>query len=143
MKHTLGTAAKATGKSKSTLSRDIKTGRISAIRRNDGSYEIDAAELHRVYPQVSNENSNRNTESNDPEHPSATRYAELLAHLEAAEKRIQDKDETIDDLRRRLDAEAEERRKLTTLLTDQRQKSPQEPSGGRLSRAWSVLRGKG
>jgi anti-sigma factor RsiW len=33
----------------------------------------------------------------------------------------------IDDLRRRLDSEAEERRKLTALLTDQREKQEPEP----------------
>jgi hypothetical protein len=45
---------------------------------------------------------------------------ELQAKLEAATQRLRDKDDVIDDLRRRLDAEAEERRKLTALLTDQR-----------------------
>jgi hypothetical protein len=34
--------------------------------------------------------------------------------------RLADKDSVIDDLRRRLDAEAEERRKLTMVLTDRR-----------------------
>jgi hypothetical protein len=34
--------------------------------------------------------------------------------------RLADAHQTIDDLRHRLDAEAEERRKLTALLTDQR-----------------------
>ena len=30
MSYTIGTAAKATGKAKSTISRDVKSGRISA-----------------------------------------------------------------------------------------------------------------
>jgi hypothetical protein len=42
-------AAKATGKSKSSISRAIETGRLSA-NRNGGRFEIDAAELHRVFP---------------------------------------------------------------------------------------------
>jgi hypothetical protein len=50
--------------------------------------------------------------------PGVTR--ELQARLEAAERRIADKDDVIADLRRRLDAEGEERRRLTALLTDQR-----------------------
>ena len=45
----LGQAARLTGKSKTTITRAIKSGRISAIRRSDGSYEIDPAELARVY----------------------------------------------------------------------------------------------
>jgi hypothetical protein len=35
-------------------------------------------------------------------------------------ERLADKDSVIDDLRRRLDTEAEERRKLTMILTDRR-----------------------
>lgn len=42
-------AAKITGKSKSTISRAIKSGKISATRHNDGSYSINAAELSRVF----------------------------------------------------------------------------------------------
>jgi excisionase family DNA binding protein len=47
---TLRTAAQHTGTSKSTILRAIKSGRLSATRLEDGSYEIDAAELERVYP---------------------------------------------------------------------------------------------
>ena len=50
MFYTLGTAAKATGKSKPTIQRAVKTGKLSAVRKTDGSYEIDPAELHRVFP---------------------------------------------------------------------------------------------
>lgn len=45
----LSQAAKVTGKSKSTINRSIKTGKISATRHDDGSYSIDAAELARVF----------------------------------------------------------------------------------------------
>jgi excisionase family DNA binding protein len=46
---TLGQAARLTGTSKTTLTRAIKAGRLSATRREDGGYEIDPAELSRVY----------------------------------------------------------------------------------------------
>ena len=46
---TLGQAARLSDTSKTTLTRAIKAGRLSAIRRDDGSYEIDPAELSRVY----------------------------------------------------------------------------------------------
>jgi predicted site-specific integrase-resolvase len=45
MSYTLGTAAKAVGKSKATISKAIKSGRISATKHDNGSYTIDAAEL--------------------------------------------------------------------------------------------------
>ena len=45
-----GQAARMTGLGKTTIARSIKAGRLSAARTDTGSYEIDAAELARVYP---------------------------------------------------------------------------------------------
>ena len=50
--HTLATAAKATGLNKSTVLRAIKSGKISAAKDEHGEWQIDPAELHRVYPPV-------------------------------------------------------------------------------------------
>jgi excisionase family DNA binding protein len=47
---TLGEAARLTGLGKTTLARAIKAGRLSATRTDLGSYQIDPAELARVYP---------------------------------------------------------------------------------------------
>lgn len=47
MEFTLGTAAKELGITKPTLSKAIAKGKLSATRREDGSYSIDAAELFR------------------------------------------------------------------------------------------------
>lgn len=44
---TLGTAAKRLGLSKPTVSKHIKEGRLAAVKLDDGSYQIDAAELAR------------------------------------------------------------------------------------------------
>jgi uncharacterized protein YlxW (UPF0749 family) len=49
MELSLGQAAKVTGLGKTTLTRAIKAGRLSATRRDDGSYAIDPSELSRVY----------------------------------------------------------------------------------------------
>lgn len=57
------------------------------------------------------------------------------------ERERQNARETIEDLRRRLDQEAEERRRLTLLLTDQRPQAPQKPVQGRFSQAWGILTG--
>lgn len=46
----LSQAAKETGKSKSTINRAIKTGKLSATRHQDGTYSIAASELFRVFP---------------------------------------------------------------------------------------------
>lgn len=47
MKLTMGQAAKHLDCSKATLSRAIKEGRLSAERKEDGSFSIDPAELQR------------------------------------------------------------------------------------------------
>lgn len=46
----LAEAASRVGKSKPTLQRAIKAGRLSASRDDHGAYLIDPAELARVYP---------------------------------------------------------------------------------------------
>jgi hypothetical protein len=111
----LGQAAKATGMDKSTISRAIKSGKLSATRKENGGYAIDPAELFRVFAPA----------SQDTEPPGRAGDAVLdrgsetqvfRVQLEAALLRIQDKDEEIRDLRHRLDMEGEERRKLTLML---------------------------
>ena len=155
MSYTLSEAAKATGKSKMTLLRAIKNGRMSARRKDDNSYEIDPAELHRVFPPVSEcDGDTDNTLRPDmPEDTSLLRLKlesalEKIEALDAErERERRDAQATIDDLRRRLDQEAEERRRLTLMLTDQRERqptAPQEAVQGRFARAWGIiLKGKG
>lgn len=50
MKLTAGQAAKAASVSTATVTRSIKRGNISADKGDDGAWQIDAAELLRVYP---------------------------------------------------------------------------------------------
>ena len=47
---TLGEAAKLTGKSKPTISKAIKDGRISGQKGDNGVFQIEVSELLRVYP---------------------------------------------------------------------------------------------
>lgn len=48
-------AAKAVGKSVPTITRAIKSGKLSARKLNNGGYEIDPAELHRVWPAITHD----------------------------------------------------------------------------------------
>src|ERR1700753_3991404 len=120
MAYTVGQAAKATGKSKPTISRAIKTGALSAIKNENGSYTIDPAELHRVFPPIQR-SSNDNPEILRSETPALQET--LRREIELLRERLIDKDAVIDDLRKRLDREAEERQRLTAVLTDQRAKA--------------------
>jgi DNA-binding MurR/RpiR family transcriptional regulator len=48
MKYTAGQAAKAVGVSTPTISRALKSGKISGLKNESGAWVIDASELHRV-----------------------------------------------------------------------------------------------
>jgi len=50
MQYTAGQAAEATGKNIATITRAIKSGKISAQKDASGAWRIDASELHRVFP---------------------------------------------------------------------------------------------
>ena len=148
MKFTVGTAAKETGKAKSTISRYISKGRISAAKAEDGSYEIDASELFRVFPKSEQSNRFKNSQKErSATQKNTDETGVLCAKLEAADKLISDKDKTIDDLRHRLDKSEDERRRtseqLMGLLTNyQEPKASQKSSEGRIARAWAALTGK-
>ncbi len=52
MLYTIQQAAKATGMSRQAIHAAVKKGKISASKNTQGVLEVDAAELHRVYPLV-------------------------------------------------------------------------------------------
>src|SRR3954467_4022924 len=84
---------------------------------------IDAAELHRLYPPLSDD------EPRIPAvgQPRTSELAELRTRLEIADLRFADAQDQISDLRRRLDTASEqlgEALQQVRLLTDQRQTAP-------------------
>jgi len=117
--YTLAAAAAATGKSKSTILRSIRAGRISAVRDAlSGGWLVEPAELHRLYAEHDAERGAANDRARNGQrngHDAAIR--QLEAERERERSLLLDQ---IADLRRRLDAEAEERRRLTAILADQR-----------------------
>ena len=137
----LGQAAKATGMDKSTISRAIKSGKLSAMRQEHGGYAIDPAELFRVFAPASQDREQpvlaRATVLDGWSETQALRLqvdaATLRVQVEAMTLRMQDKDEEIRDLRHRLDIEGEERRKLTVMLLPsphaEPPQAPEQPQG--------------
>lgn len=147
MRYTLGQAAQATGKSKMTIQRVIKKGVISANKTESGEWEIDPAELHRVFPIVTeSDGSDRIMLRDDTPRDTSVLQREIEVQDEKiqqieqqSERERRQLQDTIDDLRRRLDQSEEERRRtqtqLTALLTDQRQKeAPPAPPKSFLQR---------
>jgi hypothetical protein len=129
MAYTLGTAAKATGKSRTSILRAIERGKISAEKNVHGEWNIDPSELHRVYPpkQACNGEDN-STDATAVNTDLLIENRELTTRLEVADQRTRDALDQVNDLRRRLDQSEDERRRtqaqLTALLTDQRNERP-------------------
>lgn len=137
--YTLGTAAKASGKSKATISKAIKSGRLSAIKNDSGVYQIEPAELNRVYPINVDGNQDRTprTPLETPENGPSVR--ELQARLEAAHERLADREAVIADLREDRDRW---RQQATALLSDQRPSpGPDQPPEPRRKGFWGRLFG--
>lgn len=100
MTYTLGQAAKATGKSKSTISKALKNGVISAKKGPNGAFDIDPSELHRVFPANSVKEHLQATDNTTKEHlETAVKMAQLEVRLEAAEKRANDLEQDRDSWR--------------------------------------------
>lgn len=128
---TLGEAARLCRVPKSTISRAIKSGRLSAGRSDDGSYAIDPAELHRVYPlNVTDQDGTAATDSatggvaRDATAPAvsnnpspATGYDQNLAiRLASAEAELRGLREMVEELRRSREKWEAQAERLTLAL---------------------------
>jgi hypothetical protein len=116
---TLGTAAKAAGVSKSTVHRAIKSGRMSARSKDGASYQIDPAELFRVFPAPSlrtTQGASGNAAAGTTEPgaaPAQTALSPLQAHLVRLEA----------ELRASKELAETEQKLLDQLLTSERMRA--------------------
>ena len=143
-------AAREVGKSVQTITRAIQGGRLSASGPKGGPYRIDPSELFRVYPRRTLEPSATPSMAGDAsgEKPSAT--GNLEVEVKMLREMLAREQDTVADLRARLDSEAEERRRLTALLTYRPDEPapvvepPPQPQPQTLKRSWwQRLRGAG
>lgn len=102
MQLSLSAAAKEVGRSKSTLSRAVNSGRLSATRCEDGSYRIDPSELYRVFPLPVARPAASNTTQPDSD-PIGTLQVQLEAVERERSREREQMQATIEDLRARLD----------------------------------------
>lgn len=146
MQYTAGDAAKATGKNIATITRAIKSGKISASKDESGAWRIEPSELHRVFPPLTQEFRKQQTQDSaiPEQEPNVSNDILLREELATLRERVSSQDQLladradqIADLRTRLDREGEERRKLAALLTDQRPSvTPNTPSEPLPPRSW-------
>jgi excisionase family DNA binding protein len=123
---TLGQAAKQCGVSKGTLSKAIASGKLSATRREDGSWSIDGAELTRYFEA----NAHRFRPETVPSEQLET-AAELRFRAELAEQRLA-------DLRAMYEDMCEQRNKWETVATRLALPAPKpvETAPATRSRSW-------
>jgi hypothetical protein len=114
---TLGQAAKATGKSKSTIFKALESGKLSSVDKTTAGYKIDPSELFRAFPKTPEPE--KNEQSATPENAKENEYLRRENEL----------------LRQQLEREREQadhwRRQATALLThqpEQKTETPPEPT---------------
>jgi transposase len=123
----LRNAAKEAGVSKSTILRAIQSGRLSAARTPDGGYDIDPAELFRVYDPAAVKRPS--TEAEGQAAPAsetaatASGLAALEAQIEGLREIIRRVDATTEEIRQDRDKWRSMAENQQRLLADQRPKS--------------------
>lgn len=140
MKLSAAKAAQEVGKSTATITRAIEKGKISASKDENGAWSIDPAELFRVFAPAkhANPSTQRNakpdeTGENRGLQPDLEVLSEKLRSSEALNALLSDE---VADLRRRLDDEAAERRKLTAMITYEKPSPAHVVAAERPKRSW-------
>jgi hypothetical protein len=131
--YSLKQAADAVGRGKPAILKAIKNGRISAKKDDNGQWQIDPAELHRVYPVAAIRNGSDIAPGERQETPKESSV--VAPDIAILRERLAEKDELIADLRSerdRLLGVIETQAAHVKLLTDQRPR-----------RGWSFWRRKG
>lgn len=126
---TLGQAAKQTGLSKSTISRAISSGKLSAVSRDRGGYSIDPSELFRVFQNKSSCNTimERSVTPNETAPQSTATETVLKAEIVGLKALINHLEEQVLDLREQRNRWQEQAQATQRLLVDMR------PRGGLFS----------
>lgn len=117
------------GLTRQAIIKAIKRGKLSASKDNNGEWLIDPSELFRVYKPVPT------TENGQVASGIQQSTQNVAPEISGLQEQISLLKNERDDLRRRLDSETEERRRLTLLLSDNRTQKPAQRS------FWSHLRG--
>ena len=119
MGYTLGEAALAVGKSKATISKALKTGKLSFLSKTKSGYDIDPSELFRVYPKRSATNNNEQYET-----PLVnSEISELKAILKGKDELLDERLKRIEQLEKDLTRSQDQSDMFLRQITDQSTKS--------------------
>jgi hypothetical protein len=117
MPYTLAAAAAATGLSKTTIFRAIKSGKISGSKDVNGQWQVEPAELHRVYPPLAEAANSTDA----PQHDAPVDVAaavELELRLAVLEERVIYLKDALEEMRGQRNAWQMQAERLA--LTDER-----------------------
>ena len=120
MSYSLQQAAEATSKDRSTIQRAIKSGKISAALNASGFYQIDPAELHRVFPPAVRNEGKDVAPQQTATDETASENRELKAKVELLREMVAKTESERDEWR-------DQCKRMTLLLSDQRQPPKAEP----------------
>lgn len=128
----LNDAAKLTGRAKSTISKALKSGKMSYVSRDDetGTYEIDPAEALRVFPkkQETSQSDRKETPLKTPENSTLAMEVKMLREQIEQMETMHDRErqgfaDRIEDMKLEAERRNSEHMAALAALTDQR---PQE-----------------
>lgn len=129
-KLSLRQAAEVTGKSKSTISKALSTGKLSYVTKDDNGYQIDPSELFRVYPPKGFDEgieghleTPNSTSGNYQGNPLVSPEVELLRELaEERKARIETLEKKVEQAEARLEQERKEAKEERDKARDEREK---------------------
>lgn len=124
-------AAKEAGVAKKTLLEALTSGRLSAEKNDKGHWQIDPAELFRVFPKTSGaggvETVSHPPEKTNENSPLSVEVATLREQLKSAETEKGYLNEKIEDLRARAERAEQKEDELRRLLPAPPQSQPVTP----------------
>jgi len=132
----LSQAAKAVGKNRVTLWRHINTGKLSAERGRDGNPLVDTSELLRVYGELKEFATPRNSKKKRDETPS---YEELVRLVSELKKDQSEMKSIILDLRNRLEYTPIENTKSPSLDSVSKSKCEDDPEWPKSAKSFADL----
>jgi len=141
MQYTAGQAARATGKNIATITRAIKSGKISAQKDVSGAWRIDASELHRMFPMNAQDlrNPEMQSDATPLQEQGKSQIPALEEELAALRERVTAQSELLEERAGQISDLKEDRDRwrqhAANLLADQRPK-PEKKSAYRSWRSF-------
>jgi hypothetical protein len=134
VKLSLNKAAKEAGAAKSTLLEALNSGRMSAAKNDMGHWEIDPAELFRVFPKTSSDEQEEPKATPRENHEKTSQTSALDVEVKMLREQVERMDAErereraqlgaqIEALREQAERQSADHRQALAVLTDQRDKA--------------------